>query len=377
MKLIHLSDLHIGKRLNDFSMIEDQQYILDIIIKTIDEQKPDGIILAGDIYDKSIPSAEAVQLFDNFLVQLSNRNINTYIISGNHDSPERISFASRIINKTGIYLSPVYNGKIEPITTQDEHGTVNIYLLPFIKPAHVRRYYPDTEISTYTDAVKTVIENMEINPTDRNILITHQFITGASRSESEDISVGGTDNVDSTIFEPFDYVALGHLHKSQHIGKETIRYCGTPLKYSFSEANDKKTITIVDIKDKNNISIDTVPLIPKRDLREIKGSYMEITSKKYYENINTDDYMHITLTDEDDILDALGKLRTIYPNIMKLDYDNTRTRAQNNIPGTNSIANKKPIELISEFYNMQNGQEMTKEQFDYITTIIEDISETE
>lgn len=375
MKLIHLSDLHIGKRLNDFSMIEDQEYILNKIIEIIDEQQADGIVIAGDIYDKSIPSAEAVQLFDNFLVQLSNRNLNTYIISGNHDSPERISFASRIMNKTGIYLSPVYNGKIEPIRTQDEYGTINIYMLPFIKPAHVRRYYPDTEISTYTDAIKTVIENMEINPTDRNILITHQFITGASRSESEDISVGGTDNVDSTILEPFDYVALGHLHKSQHIGKETIRYCGTPLKYSFSEANDKKTITIVDIKDKNNISIDTIPLIPKRDLREIKGSYMDITSKKYYENINTDDYMHITLSDEDDILDALGKLRTIYPNIMKLDYDNTRTRAQNNIPGTNSIANKKPIELISEFYNMQNGQEMTKEQYDYITTIIEDISE--
>ena len=375
MKLLHLSDLHIGKRLNEYTLTEDQQHILGEIIQIIDNKKPHGIIIAGDIYDKTTPSAEAIQLFDNFLVELSERNLKVYTISGNHDSPERIAFASRIINKTGIHLSPVYDGIIEPITENDQYGKINIYMLPFIKPIHVRKYHPDADIVTYTDAIKTTIDNMKIDTSERNILITHQFITGAKRSESEDISVGGTDNVDGTILEPFDYVALGHLHKAQSVGKETIRYCGTPLKYSFSEAADSKTITIVDIKEKGTINIETIPLTPKRDMREIRGAYIDITSKKYYQNTNTDDYIHITLTDEDDILDALGKLRTIYPNIMKLDYDNQRTRAQSNIPNSPSIANKKPIELFSDFYQIQNNQEMTKEQYDYITNIIEEISE--
>lgn len=375
MKLIHLSDLHIGKRLNEYTLIEDQQHILGEIIQIIDKEKPEGIIIAGDIYDKTTPSAEAIQLFDNFLVQLSQRNLKVYIISGNHDSPERIAFASRIMNKTGIHLSPVYDGNIEPITQNDEYGKINIYMIPFIKPIHVRRYHPEANIISYTDAIKTIIENLGIDYSERNILITHQFITGAKRSESEDISVGGTDNIDGTILEIFDYVPLGHLHKAQNVGKETIRYCGTPLKYSFSEANDSKTVTIIDIKDKGNINIDTIPLTPKRDMREIRGKYIDITSKKFYENTNTDDYIHITLTDEDDILDALGKLRTIYPNIMKLDYDNQRTRAQSIIPNSPSVANKKPIELFSDFYEMQNNQEMTKEQYDYISQIIEEISE--
>ncbi len=377
MKLIHLSDLHLGKKVNEYSMLEDQQYILQEIIDIIDQEKPQGIIIAGDIYDKTVPSAEAVQLFDNFLFQLANRDLNVFAISGNHDSPERIAFASRIMKHNKIYMSPVYDGKIEPISLNDEYGKINIYMLPFIKPAHVRRYFNETEITSYTDAIKTTIDNKEIDPTNRNIIVTHQFVTGASRSESEDISVGGTDNIDLTVFEQFDYVALGHIHNPQHVGKETIRYCGTPLKYSFSEANNLKSVTVVELKEKNNITITTIPLIPKRDMKEIKGKYIELTAKNYYTNINKEDYMHITLTDEEDIPDAILKLRVIYPNIMKLDYDNNRTRTKMNITGTVSVENMLPIELFSEFYELQNNQTLTEEQSQYINELIEKITEAE
>ena len=239
MRFIHLSDLHIGKRVNEFPMLEDQEFILTKILNIIDEQKPDGVIIAGDVYDKSVPSAEAVELFDDFLVRLSKRDMKVFVISGNHDSAERIAFGGRLMDKSGIYMSPVYNGKIEPVALSDEFGDVNIYMLPFVKPSNVRRFFPESEITSYTDAVKVAIDSMNIDTAKRNILITHQFVTGATRTESEDVSVGGTDNVDVSVFDSFDYVALGHIHRSQKCGSEYIRYSGTPLKYSFSEANDK------------------------------------------------------------------------------------------------------------------------------------------
>ena len=377
MKLIHLSDLHLGKRVNEFSMLEDQEYILTKIINIIDEQKPDGVIIAGDVYDKSVPSAEAVELFDDFLVRLAKRNLKVFVISGNHDSAERIAFGGRLMDKSGIYMSPVFDGKVEPITLKDDFGDVNIYMLPFIKPSNVRRFYPENEIITYSDAVKTVINSMEIDETKRNILITHQFVTGAVRSESEDISVGGTDNVDASVFECFDYVALGHIHRSQKCGGgEYIRYSGTPLKYSFSEANDKKTVTVVEMNDKGNITLDFVPLVPKRDMVEIKGTYDELTLKSFYENTTyQDDYIHITLTDEEDIPDVLTKLRVIYKNIMKLDYDNKRTRTMNEISGAGDVKEKTPFEHFSEFYELQNGQPLSEEQTKFVSDIIEQLWE--
>ena len=377
MKFIHLSDLHLGKRVNEFSMLEDQEYILTKIINIIDEQKPDGVIIAGDVYDKSVPSAEAVELFDDFLVRLSKRGLLVFVISGNHDSAERIAFGGRLMDKSGVYLSPVYNGKVEPVTVSDTEGEVNIYLLPFIKPASVRRFFPDTEIISYTDAVKAAVDAMNIDPAKRNVLITHQFVTGAARTESEDVSVGGTDNVDASVFADFDYVALGHIHKSQSCTRECIRYSGTPLKYSFSEANDKKTVTVVDMKAKGDISLGFVPLIPKRDMVEIKGTYEELTLKSFWENTTyTDDYMHITLTDEEDIPDVLTRLRVIYKNIMKLDYDNTRTRTQNEISGAENVRDKSPFEHFSEFYELQNGQPMSDEQAAFAADIIEQIWES-
>ncbi len=376
MKFIHLSDLHIGKRVNEFSMIEDQEYILTKTINIIDEEKPQAVIIAGDVYDKSVPSAEAVQLFDDFLVRLAARGLKVLVISGNHDSAERIAFGGRLMDSRGIHLSPVFDGCIEPITLSDEFGEADFYLLPFIKPVHVRRFYPEEDIVSYSDALRTVIYNMNITKTKRNILVTHQFVTGASRSDSEDISVGGTDNVDASVFEDFDYVALGHIHGPQSIGRETVRYCGTLLKYSFSEKDHEKSVTVVEMKEKGNVEIRTVPLVPRHDMREIKGTYDELTLKANYEGTATDDYIHIILTDEEDVPDAVARLRTVYPNLMKLDYDNTRTRTISYIEGAEDMERKSEIELFCEFYEKQNGQPMNEEQLRFSEDLFEKIKES-
>ena len=375
MKLIHLSDIHLGKRVNEYSMIEDQEYILKRIINIVDDEMPDGVIIAGDVYDKSVPSAEAVQLFDDFLVRLAKRKIEVFVISGNHDSPERIAFASRIMDASGIHMSPVYTGEIVPISMHDEYGEVTVYMLPFVKPVHVRRFCED-EITTYTEAVKHAVLKMNINPDNRNVLVTHQFVTGARRSESEEISVGGTDNVDAGVFDEFDYVALGHIHSPQNCGSDKIRYCGTPLKYSFSEARDKKSVTVVEIAEKGNVTYRTVELVPKHDLVELKGTYAELTLKSFYENTTwQDDYTHITLTDEEDVPDAIVKLRTVYHRLMKLDYDNKRTRSNAEISGAADIESKSPLELFSDFYALQNNQLMNEEQTVFMQELIQNIWE--
>lgn len=378
MKLFHLSDLHLGKRVNEYSMLEDQKYILKKILFIIDEEKPDVVILAGDIYDKSVPAAEAVTLFDEFLAGLAKRKLEVFVISGNHDSPERIAFGSRIMGNSGIHMSPVYNGKIDPIKMQDEFGEVNVYMLPFLKPAQVRRFFEDDDIVTYTDAISCVIKNMDIDLKARNVLAAHQFVTGASRSESEEISVGGSDNVDASVFEQFDYVALGHIHSPQNCGKAHIRYCGTPLKYSFSEANDHKSVTVVNILDKGQVDFKTVELVPMHDMVELKGTYEELTLRSFYENTTwQEDYTHITLTDEEDIIDAIGKLRAVYHRLMKLDYDNKRTRSSMTVDSGSNVDKKSPFELFSDFYELQNNQPMSEEQSDYIKDIIEKIWEGE
>lgn len=370
MKLIHLSDLHLGIRVNEFSMTEDQKYILGRIAEITEEEKPDAVIIAGDIYDKTVPPAEAVQLFDDFLYRLSLSVPRVFVISGNHDSPERIAFGSRLIDKSGIYLSPVYDGKVTPVSLKDEYGTVNFFMLPFVRPSSVRRFFPDENTETYTEAVRTAVSHMDIPAGDRNILITHQFVMGSVRSDSEDISVGGTDNVDATVFEAFDYTALGHIHGPQNVGKETVRYCGTPLKYSFSEAGQEKSVTVAELKEKGNISIRTVPLLPLHDMREIRGTYMELMQKKTYENTRTDDYLRVILTDEEDVPDAVMKLRTVYPNIMRLDYDNTRTRTVDVSEGTAYTEKRTPLELFGEFYEKQNGKPMSDIQTGYVTDLI-------
>ncbi|MBQ9661942.1 MAG: exonuclease SbcCD subunit D [Oscillospiraceae bacterium] len=375
MKLIHLSDLHLGKRVNEFSMLEDQEFILTRIINIIDGEKPDAVILAGDLYDKSVPPAEAVTLLDHFLVRLVRRSLQVFAISGNHDSPERIAFASRLIEPCGVHLSPVYSGVIEPVTLQDAFGPVHFYMLPFVKPAHVRRFFPEREIASYTDAVQVAIEQMHMDPAERNVLITHQFVTGAERSESEEVSVGGADNVDASVFDGIDYVALGHIHGPQNIDTERIRYCGTPLKYSFSEAAHIKSVTVVELREKGALELRTVPLVPKRDLRELRGSYMELTARSNYEGTNTEDYLHITLTDEEDIPDVAAKLRVIYPNLMKLDYDNRRTRSRSVVGAAEDVERKTPLELLGELYEKQNGAPLSEEQKAFSAGLMESIWE--
>ena len=378
MKLIHLSDIHLGKRVNEFSMLEDQAHILKKILAVVDEEKPDGVLIAGDVYDKSVPSTEAVQLFDDFLVRLAKRKLPVFIISGNHDSPERLSFANRLIDAVGIHLAPVYSGVVEPVTLSDEYGPVNVYMLPFIKPAHVRGFFPDTEITGYSDAVAAAIGRMNIDKTQRNVLITHQFVTGAQRSDSEELSVGGTDNIGAEVFCDFDYVALGHIHGPQNMDSGRIRYCGSPLKYSFSEAAQQKSVTVAELKEKDTLEIHTVPLIPRRDMVELKGSYQQLTLREFYENTTyQEDYTHITLTDEEDIPDAVAKLRAVYHNLMKLDYDNTRTRHSAAISGAENVETRSPIDLFAEFYELQNGLPMSAEQTEIVTSLIEKIWEGE
>ena len=373
MKIAHLSDLHLGKRVNEFSMIEDQEYILLKILEVLDAEKPEAVILAGDIYDKSVPSAEAVQLFDDFLCRLAKRGLQVFAISGNHDSPERVSFAHSLIDATGIHLSPVYDGSVRPFTLRDEYGGVNFYMLPFIKPANVRRFFPEEKIESYTDALRVAVEKIGLDRSERNVLITHQFVTGAERSDSEELSVGGADNVDASVFDGIDYVALGHIHGPQGIGSDRIRYCGSPLKYSFSEARQDKSVTVVDLGEKDSLSIKKVKLTPKHDMRELRGSYMELTAKSRYEGTATDDYIHITLTDEEDIPDVIGKLRVIYPNLMKVDYDNTRTRMDLQFFAAEDVERKSPLQLFEQLYEMQNGLPMSEEQRAFSEKIIEEI----
>ena len=398
MKLFHLSDLHLGKRVNEFSMLPDQEFILQQILQLADDEQPDAVLIAGDVYDKTVPPAEAVQLFDDFLCQLAERRIEVLIISGNHDSAERIAFGGRLMEHSGVHVSPVYDGSVSPVTLTDDFGPVDFYLLPFIKPAHVRRYFPEADITSYTDALGVAIDAMKVDPARRNVLITHQFVTGAARSDSEEISVGGTDNVDASVFAPFDYVALGHIHGPQNVSVSSdaatlARYCGTPLKYSFSEAHHTKSVAVVELSAKNDaaadqaaqlslyaeaqpcVSIRTLPLTPRHDLRELRGTYMELTAKSFYEGTAADDYLHITLTDEEDIPDAMNKLRVIYPNLMKLDYDNTRTRSAGHVEAAAQVQSLSPLELFAQFYEIQNGQPMSDEQQSIATGLIQQIWE--
>lgn len=378
MKFLHLADLHLGKRVNGFSMLEDQAHILRQILAILDGEQPDGVLIAGDVYDKSVPSVEAVELLDGFLTELRTRGVPVLLISGNHDSPERLAFGGRVMDSCGIHISPVYNGALAPVTLHDEFGPVHVWLLPFVKPAHVRRWFPDADIESYTDAVAEAIAHMDIDTAARNVLVTHQFVTGGARSGSEELSVGGTDNVDSGVFAPFDYVALGHLHGAQHIGRETIRYAGSPLKYSFSEARQHKSVTVVTLGEKGDVQVRTAALTPLRELREIRGSYDELTARSFYEHTTyRSDYLHLILTDEQDVFDAMSRLRTIYPYLMTLDYDNARTRAAGGMSVPAETERRTPPELFEALYTRQNHRPMSEVQRAYIAQLMEQIMEVQ
>ena len=377
MKLFHLSDLHLGKRVNEFSMLEDQQYILSRILEWVHKEKPDVLILAGDIYDKAVPSAEAVSLFDWFLTELADRACPVCIVSGNHDSAERLAFGARLMNARNIFLSPVYEGKVETVDFKDSFGRIRIHLLPFVRPLSVRHAFPKEAegIVDYQTALRTAVEHMELLEGERYVLAAHQFITGAMSCESDEVTVGGLDNGDASRFDAFDYVALGHIHSPQSVGRKEVRYCGTPLKYSFSEVSQEKSNTEVELEEKGNVQIKTHPLIPLREMRKIRGTYMEVTDRAFYEGTDQQDYIQVTLTDEEDIPDGLQKLRTIYPNIMRLEYDNRRTSKDAELRDWEKQEELSELELFSRVYEQQNNQPMSPEQDAFVKHIMEEIKE--
>ena len=372
MKFAHISDLHLGKRLFERSFLEeDQPFILKQICGILRDEKPDAVLIAGDIYDKSAPSAEAVRLFDDFLSKLSADGQTVFVISGNHDSAARVAYGGRIMARSGVHVSASsYDGNIHPVTLTDAHGPVDIYLLPFIKPIHVSSMFPEEKIESYTDALRIAIERMNVDTSRRNVLVAHQFVTGATRSDSEDVSVGGLDNVDASVFTAFSYVALGHIHRPQNIGSPRLRYSGTPLKYSFSEEKDEKSITIVELNAMGEVSIRTVSLKPLRDMRTIRDKYDELMKRENYTGTKTNDYLRVILTDELDVPDAMRKLKSVYPNILRLDYDNTRTRSSAPIDVAPETETKTPLELIEDFYEHQNHQPMNEEQAEYMKALI-------
>lgn len=375
MKLLHLSDLHLGKRVNGFSMLEDQRVILTQIVDLAEEEKVDAVLLAGDLYDKPVPPAEAVTLLDRFLTRLSGGGIPVFAISGNHDSPERLAFATRLLAGEGIHLTAQYQGPQPPFLLQDEYGDVAIYALPYLKPALVRHWNPEADIASYEEAVSYALGQWAVDKTQRNVLLAHQFVTGGVTCESEERSVGGVDQIPAPLFAAFDYVALGHLHGPQSVGRPTLRYSGSPLKYSFSECGHEKSVTLVTLKEKGQVEIQTLPLTPRRDLREIRGAYEEVTAKSFYQGTNREDYLHVILTDEEDVPEAMGKLRTIYPNLMKLSYDNRRTQGVAEVTGAERPEEKTPLELFQDFYQLQNNQPMAPQQEALVRQLMETIWE--
>ena len=376
---MHLADLHLGKRVNGFSMMEDQEYILNRILEIMEEEQPDGLLIAGDVYDKTIPPAEAVRRMDDFLTAVAEKHVPVFLISGNHDSAERVAFGHQLMQGSGIWISPVYDGTIRHHTLEDRWGEVNIYLIPFLRPSVVRSFFPDVEIEDYTDALRTIIEDLQVDTSQRNVVLAHQFVTAAGAlpetCDSEQLSVGGLDRVDGSVFSPFDYTALGHLHGPQRVGSETIRYAGSPLKYSFSELHQKKSVTVVELRAKGETEIRQIPLQPRREMTELRGTFEEILEEARKKGEPQTDYYHMILTDETDVVDALSRLREYYPNIMLLDYDNRRTRSQKEVEQLDRVEERTPGELFAALYEQQNGQEMDSDRKEYLDGLIREIWE--
>jgi len=357
MKFLHLSDLHLGKRLNDVSLLDDQEYALAQVVQAAKDEQVDAVIIAGDVYQKSAPPAEAMSLFNNFLTALAEIGIKVFVISGNHDSALRISYLSALVRQAGIYISEAFDGMLQQHTITDAYGTVTVHLLPFIKPVYVKKLYPDEQIDTYQDALAAILRSSPVDTAQRNILVCHQFITGAETSDSEEHSVGGLDQIDSSLFADFDYVALGHIHKPQKISRDTLRYCGSLLKYSFSEANHQKSLLFVEMGEKGSITLTAKPLIPLHDLREVRGSMYDVMHLPYSE-----DYVKVTLTDEIVPPDARVTISTVFPNIMTLAVDNSKTAGDLEVMETGSIKDKSMEELFCDFYRLMNSDVLPSDE---------------
>ena len=377
MKILHLADLHLGKRVNEMSMIEDQKYILDQIITLIKEESVGIVLLCGDIYDKSIPTIEAIHLLDEFLDQLSKMAIKVLMISGNHDSIDRLSFGKSLFTRSNLYIASQFENEIEKITVKENGITVNFYMLPFVKSAYISHIF-QLQTDSYEECFRYLIEHTKIDEEETNILLSHQFVTANKKnpelSDSETSSLGGIDNIDFHIFDPFDYVALGHIHKPQAMGREMVRYAGSILKYSFSEIHMDKKATILTIDAKKEISLSFHPLKPLRDMRQIECSLEELL-KKQCEIGKQEDYMHVILTDEEQILDAIGKVRTIYPNVMQISFKNRRHMKQLESAQIkeDQISDQSPAELFEQFYKMQNHIDLDEKRLQLVLSVFEEV----
>ncbi|MBO6127727.1 MAG: exonuclease SbcCD subunit D [Pseudobutyrivibrio sp.] len=367
MKFIHLADLHIGKSVKDFSMIEDQKFILNQIIDIVKKEKVDAVLISGDVYDRTIPSEDAVRLFDDFIFNLSEVQVKVLLISGNHDSDERLNFGSRLFVNKGVYFCTKYNGSLYKQTFEDEYGPINFYLLPFVKASQIKHFYPESDIETYDQAVRVALNNGDINTTERNVILAHQFVAGKSGeitlggSESPAVAnVGLVERIGYDCFDDFDYVALGHIHKAQKIGREEVRYAGTPLKYHVDEVNDEKSIPIVSMGDKGDVSIELKTLKPLHDMRAIKGTMKQLLDEKNV--VKPDDYIFVTLTDEDVINDAMTIFRQTYPNTMQIRYENSHTKEIEMVDPSKITEMRSFPELISDFYYQMYQIDISKEE---------------
>ncbi|WP_331835849.1 exonuclease SbcCD subunit D [Erysipelothrix piscisicarius] len=376
MKIVHLADLHIGRRLNDLSLLDDQRYVLNQIIEAFDTIKPHVLIIAGDVYDKANPSSEAFEVWNDFLTQLAQQSIHVLIISGNHDSQERLGVGACSFEEHDIYLASHYTGAISSVTLHDDFGPVHFYLFPYIKPSMVRNYHPEFTGNTFQEAFEFIFQDLKINQDERNVAIAHQFVIGNGMtpilSDSEiGPSVGGLDAIDASLFKAFDYVALGHIHRPQAIGRETIRYAGSPLKYSFSECMHSKQLPIIDLN--NDVSLSFIDIKPLRDVRLIKGPLEKLYEIGKVEG--SEDYIHAVLTDDIIQGDALHKLRSVYPNLVSLDFDNTRTSTETSLERATTILEQKPFDLFNTFFTALNGRDFNQEESDLVKAVIDEIQE--
>lgn len=380
MKLLHTADLHIGKSVNGFSLIKDQRYIFTQILRIAHERGVDALLIAGDMYDKTTPSAEAVALLDWFLTSAHMQELEVFAIPGNHDSAERVAYASGILERHGVHLPETYRGRLKSYTLHDEFGAINIWLVPFLKPVHIRPHFPNFEINQdYTLALQAAIHAEPVDPKSRNVALAHQFVVSGSSSPitcDSELNVGGLDCVDSSVFENFDYVALGHLHRAQRVGREEVRYAGSPLKYSFSEIDHVKSVTLVELREKGCVRIEDIHLEPLHDLRCIRGPLEELCSDEVVAEQDAHDYLRIILTDENPQLNALSALRAHYPNLMAIEYDNARTRSTGLSQQVETVdALEDPLVLFRRFFEMQNGMQMTDNQELIVRKAIEDARE--
>ncbi len=387
MKVLHVSDLHIGKRVNGISMLEDQRYILRQILDIAEKRQVSVLLIAGDVYDKASPSAEAVTVFDAFLTDAVAAGLRVLAIPGNHDSAERIAYAQGLLEKQGVCLPPVYAGEVERVELEDEHGPVEFWLLPFLKPGDVRRFFPDEEIGDdYSAALRAVLGACAIDQGKRNVVLSHQLVTayGTAPDRADDeIKLGGMDNVDVSVYDAFDYVALGHVHRPQRVGRDTVRYSGSPLKYSFSEARYGKSVALIELGEKKPgddvgecVSFELIPLVPLHDVREVRGTLADVLAMGTAHDASQD-YLHITLSDEHPQLDAMAKIHEVFPNAMMLDYDNVTVLIDR--PQTQLTADPDSmdtLDLFSAFYESQVGNPLDDEQRGFARKLIAKVEDS-